>query len=133
MSRPEPRFDRDYAYGVQGELLVDDLIAGLASGQLRREDKRKTYLDARLYIEVEQNPLACGRWRDSGLATTTADVWTYTVHDTGAVFVLPVAMLRRAVEHAQRHGVRPCPGPKGENPTRGYLLPVDEIVRWGST
>ncbi len=132
MNRPEPRWDRDYAYGVQGELINDDTIQGLAAGQLRREDKRKSYLDDRLFIEVEQNPMSCGRWRDSGLRTTEADVWCWAIHDTGAMFVLPVPMLRRAVAKAESHGMRPDKGPKGANPTRGYLLPVDTIIRWGA-
>lgn len=131
MNRPEPRWDRTYAYGTQGECIIDDTIQGLANGQLAREDKRKTYLDANLYIEIEQNPMACGRWRDSGLRTTEADMWCYLIHDTGAVFILPVPMLRRAVAKAERLHTK-LTEVKGENPTRGYLLPVDTIIRWGS-
>lgn len=131
--RPQPDWDRDLAYGIQGEFLMDNLLDMLHSRQLTREDKRKRRLDGHLYIEVEQNPLSCGRWRPSGLATTKADVWTYTIHETGAVILLPVDMLRRAVAAAERFHVRLTPGGSdGDNPTRGYVLPIDEVIRWGT-
>lgn len=132
-SRPQPDWDRDYAYGVQGELNMDNMLELLHSGQLAREDKRKRRLDAKLYIEVEQNPLDCGRWRPSGLATTKADVWTYTIHESGVVILFPVDMLRRAVEAAQRFKVPLTKGAfDGSNPTRGYLLDMNVIMRWGT-
>lgn len=131
MSPPESRWDRDYAYGVQGELAIDDMLDQLARRQLTREDKRKRRLDAQLYIEVEQNPLDCGRWRPSGLATTDADVWTFRVGDQSIVFVFGVDVLKRAVEHARYLNVA-MHSVGGDNPTRGYLLPVERIVRWGA-
>ena len=130
MSQPEPRWDRDYAYGVQGELAVDDMLDQLARRQLTREDKRKRRLDAMLYIEVEQNPWNRGTWKPSGIEVTESDVWTYKVDDAQVVFVFEVAVLRRAVAEARRRNVsHHCCG--GSNPTRGYLLPVGKIIEWG--
>ena len=126
MSQPEPRWDRDYAYGVNGELAVDELRK-----QLTREDKRKRRHDSQLYIEVEQNPFSSGNWRPSGIETTEADIWTFTVDDSDIVFVFGADVLRRAVAEARRRKVMQHYTP-GSNPTRGYLLPVEQIVKWGA-
>lgn len=131
MNRPEPRFDRDYAYGVQGELFVDDYIKAIAEKRLRREDKTKTRHDAAFYVETEQNPWSAGRWRPSGIYTSEADVWVFNVDNTGTLLVVRRDVVLRAVEKARELGVK-LSETKGDNPTRGYTLPLAKIIEWGN-
>lgn len=126
----EPRFDRDYRYGRQGELLVADLLTALAGGQGRVEVKRKRRLDSWLYVELMQDPGGTGtRWKDSGLNVTESEWWAHDVADTGVVIFLPTDFLRWVIRRTD-HG-HPREETDGNNPTRGRLLRVGWLLDVG--
>ena len=121
----EPRFDRDYAYGRQGELLVDGLLTALEHGDARVETKRKGRRDCVVYVELEQDPYRRDEWKPSGIARTAAEAWVYVVDETDVMFVIPVARIRRALELGLG---TPTACTVGNNPTRGVLLNVGLLV-----
>jgi hypothetical protein len=120
----EPRFDRDYAYGRQGELLVDGLLAALDRGDARVETKRKGIRDCVVYVELEQNAFGRGEWKPSGAAKTEAEAWVYVVADTDIMFVIPLARIRRALDL----GLGTPSSCDSDNPTRGVLLNVGLLL-----
>ena len=123
----EPRFDRDYAYGRQGELLVGDMLAALRDGQGRVEIKRKRRLDPQIYVELEQDPGGTGlRWKPSGLNVTDAEWWAYDVGGTGLAIFLPTGLLRWAVG---TDGGTPKRETDGDNPTHGRLFHTSWLMQ----
>lgn len=127
MTGYEPRFDHDYEYGQQGELLIGDAIAALRGGQARVEVKRKRRLDDWLYVELMQDPGGTGtRWKDSGLNVTAAEWWAYVVGDTGFLLFIPTDLLRWAVSV---EGGKPCEEKDGDNPTMGRLFRVSWLLQ----
>lgn len=129
MSGYEPRFDRDYMFGLQGELLVEDVLDQVARGHARVEVKRSRFYDTTLYVELEQNAHRRGRWKPSGLRVTDSEYWAFV--KPGGVFTLvPVALLTRAVEERLLRGQSLVTGgDDGDNPTRGLLIPLDALIR----
>ena len=132
MNGYEPRFDRDYAYGHQGELLVADMLQALKDGHGRVETKTKRRLDDRIYVEIEQDPGGTDdRWKDSGLTVTEAEWWAYSINNTGMVIFIPTDLLRWA--RAQGAG-RLVTTTEGDNPTRGWLFRlawlIQELDNW---
>jgi hypothetical protein len=67
-----------------------------------------------------------GRWRDSGVRTTASDYWTVALPDGTAVMV-PIAKMRRLVERAIDVG-HTVTMTRGDNPTRGALIPLSKLV-----
>lgn len=124
----EPRFDRDYPYGRQGELLVDGTIAALRSGQVRVEDKRKRRPDNMFYVEFEHDPGRTGTYRPSGISTTEAELYAFVIENTGVVVFVPTVRLRAAFD-------RGCGKSAKENdgscPTHGRLLSFNELIATG--
>lgn len=125
----EPKFDRDYLFGVQGELLVADVLDQVARGHARVEAKRSRFYDTTLYVELEQNARRRGTWAPSGLRVTDSEYWAFI--KPGGVFVLvPTALLTRAVEERLLRGApMVLGGDRGDNPTRGLLIPLDALIR----
>lgn len=121
----EPRFDLDYTFGVQGELLVADVLSQIADGQVRREVKTSRFPDTNLFVELEQNARSCGVWTPSGLNTSDSEYWAFV--KPGGVFVLVPAPLLRW-EAQRRIGRQPLKNVGGDNPTRGLLIPLQSLL-----
>ena len=115
----EPRWDRDLAYGQQGELYWDDIFAWFARGNGRREDKRKRRLDLYFYVETECDKGRTGRYEPSGISVSEADIWTYLIGETGLGVVIPTRLLKEAVRHPTARRVEER---DGSCPTRGLLV-----------
>lgn len=115
----QPHFDRDYEYGRQGELLIDDFLNRIARGDGTVETKRKTIRDVELYIELEHDPGRTGEFIPSGLSTTTADMWTFVIGDTRCHLAVETNRIRRAVTLGLG---RPKECTDGSCPTRGRIL-----------
>ena len=125
VNKPEPRFDRDYVYGRQGELLTDDYLSWIARGNGRVEVKTKRTLDFEFYIETECDKGRQGRYAPSGINGTEADAWAFVVGETGLAIILPTSLLRAALNHPS---ARPKEGPRGNCPTRGMLVNLGAIL-----
>jgi hypothetical protein len=121
----EPRFDRDYDYGRQAELAIDDLLTRLARGQARLEVKRKSKPDAWFYVETEHNPFG-RRWQPSGASTSEAEAWVFVVADTGVEVLVPFSLIRRALDRGLGT-FKECK--QGDCPTRGRLLHIEHLLR----
>jgi hypothetical protein len=119
----EPRFDADYAYGRQGELLVADLLGQLGAGQASYEVKRERYANARFYVEEYQNPRGRG-WKPSGINVTTAEYWVF-VKPGGFVIWVPVVELRRLLDAGKGLAREER---DGDNPTRGRLVYINSLL-----
>jgi len=78
-TKPEPRFDIDFAYGRQGELQIGDFLQWVANGDARVEVKRKRYLDHKLYVETACDRGRTGCFEPSGITVTTAEVWVFCI------------------------------------------------------
>lgn len=122
----EPRFDHNYEYGHQGELLVGGLMDGIRSGSARVETKRKSIPDLLLFVETSHDPDRTGTYIPSGLSVSTADYWAIVISDTGMVVFIPTARLRRAVE--LRYGTYKDAGQNGSCPTRGWLVNLAAVM-----
>lgn len=128
----KPEFDIDYRYGREGEQFVLDFLDGFvqAVGRLTVEVKRDgRYMDTgNLYLEVE-----CKRrdgWQDSGIRTSTADMWSFVLGDL-VVIAVPTRVLRQIVEYAWQSADRlgkpmfRAEEKDGKNPTRGVRLQLN--------
>ncbi len=67
-----------------------------------------------------------GRWRDSGIRVTRSDYWAVALPD-GTVALVPTAKMRRLVERAIQEG-HTVTMSRGDNPTRGALVPLAKLV-----
>jgi hypothetical protein len=124
-ARYEPRFDLDYEYGRDGELMFGDVVRAIGRGELSVEVKRKRKPDGLFYVEFEQNPYDRGSWKPSGVRVSTADYWAFVVASTGVVLLVPRSRLVAAYRH---HVGRVAEVTRGDNPTLGRLLSLADIV-----
>ena len=121
----EPRFDLDYTYGRQGELLIKDILEQLAAGDARIETKRPRNPDPMFYVETHQNAWGLGEWKPSGIQTTESEYHAIVLGDTGNVVMVPTRTLRAAARRA--HTAR-CE--RGDNPTEGVLVDLRDALGW---
>ena len=96
--KPEPRFDRDYAYGRQGELQINEFLEWIAAGNGQVECKRKRYLDLCFYVETDQKKPGDETWTPSGISVTTAAGWAFVIGDTGITVLFPTDELRAMLD-----------------------------------
>lgn len=130
----EPRWDKDYEYGLQGELYVKNIVESLAAGSIEVKTDAKALQTGRIYVEYQCKRL--GRYMDSGIKTTEAEFWAYVIGDD-TVVIMPTWRLRQAVGSLYRRSdffrkelVR------GSHPTKGVVVPLsslfDELFRSAS-
>lgn len=127
MSEREPRWDRDWEIGRQGEMFCEDILKSLLSGasyetkhDLRAADTGNIY--------VEYECLRGGTWQPSGLQTTEAECWQFVFGGISAL-VVPTFVLKALSRRAWREGLRvECP--RGSHPTRGVRIPLASIPKW---
>lgn len=120
MSGYRPDWDVDKARGEEAEALFRKLRTGIVAGttEVKRDDRARE--TGNFYIELECRRL--DGWRDSGLRTTKATAWAIVVWPV--VLAVPVWILRLAVE-----GAKPADCKVGSHPTRGVIVPVDELAK----
>lgn len=123
----EPRFDIDYEYGRQGEMVLDSYIDALKAGQARSEVKRKRLTDLHFYFEQAQNPRRSGFWKPSGIEKTSAEVIAFGIGDSDVFVLFPVEGIRRAISAGL--GIDKTTD-RGDNPTSGRLLTLGPLVAW---
>ncbi len=118
-SRAEPRFDRDFTYGRQGELQIGEFLDWIATGNGRVEVKRKRYLDHRIYVETHCDKGRTGVFQPSGINVTAAHLWAFVLDDTGIHISIPTDLLRQALDDPSS---RDAEERDGSCPTRGKLV-----------
>jgi hypothetical protein len=124
-SRPEPRFDRDYEYGRQGELCIATFLEWIANGDGRVEVKRKGYLDLNFYIETHCDKQRCGVWTPSGISTSLAEAYAFVIDHTDIALILPTDDLRQMFDDPTTRD-RACD--RGDYPTRGKLINLGALL-----
>ena len=120
MNGYEPRFDLDFKYGHNAEVLVAEILRRGKADSSNVEVKHKSYVDDYYYVEHEQNPRRCGTWKPSGIKVTTAQWWCYVVGNNNDWIVFwPTDLIKRAWEHP---AAKPSQVTRGDNPTKGKLI-----------
>lgn len=121
----EPRFDIDAAYGRQGELFIGSVISALRDGSAEVKTDAQSLRTGNLYVEMR-----CwrrGQWRKSGLATTTAETWSFVLGTTGLALVVAVDLLKSIAGDLWRAG-RVAEERDGSHPTKGVLVPIARLI-----
>jgi hypothetical protein len=122
----EPRFDIDYAYGLQGELFVTRIIDALQTQRVQVKRDGQVGETGNLYVEFEHDPGRRGKYTPSGLHEPDgADLWVFVFGDAPSCLVVSSELLRAQVKLPS---IKIASQTKGSCPTRGYLVPVQGLV-----
>ena len=121
----EPAYDFtiDLENGELGEHSVAKLLT-IESVEV----KTKSRDDNTFYIEYQQNARNRGVWTLSGISTTTATHWAFTYCDRRVLAIFETRLLYEAAKRAYHNDKWNCTEIGGDNPTRGVLITMDEIV-----
>ena len=126
-------FNKDLAYGQEGEALVASFLDSLSGGDF--EVKSDRYRNGRMVIETNQNPRGTRDhsgnpiWVPSGINVTTARWWVYVFSPEGAFVVIETNRLRRflkANKHIYNEGTKKNLGGE-DNPAKGFLIMANEV------
>jgi hypothetical protein len=114
-------FDLDLAYGHEGESLVNELLTGGKTVEVKRD--RKWQITGNIYIEIACYFQGTQSWKDSGLITSKASYWAFVLNSM--VLLISYDDLVQAVA---RYGIQTeC---KIEpNRSRGYLITVENLIK----
>lgn len=113
-------FDLDFGYGRDGENLVEELLTGGKTIEVKRD--RRWSETGNIYIEVECWYQRSNSWEPSGLSVTEAAYWAFVLEQS--VFMVPTHILRLVVEQFGRE--IKCSIPPNES--KGYLIKVDDLL-----
>ena len=114
-------FDLDYSYGLEGENLVDQLLNGSKTVEVKRD--RKWWTTGNIFIEVQcwyNNTMS---WEDSGLTVTKADYWAFVLES--GVILVPTEHVKYAVKVFGKRiecTIEP-------NNSRGYLIKAEDLLK----
>lgn len=114
-------FDLDFSYGREGEKLVEALLTGGKTVEVKRD--RKWRNTNNIYIEVECWYLKSQSWEPSGLSVTLADYWAFVL-EKGIVMV-PTDHVRYAIQKFGRQITCDIP----PNKSKGYLITVEDLLK----
>jgi hypothetical protein len=112
-------FDLDLSVGHEGEALVNELLTGGKTIEVKKDLKWKN--TGNLYIETVCWSHNNEEWYPSGLTTTKADYWAFVLED--AVFIIPTKDLKHAVSIYGRPITCNIP----PNPSKGYVIKLDKV------
>jgi len=113
-------FDLDYSYGLQGENLVDQLLTGGKTVEVKRD--RKWWDTGNIFIEVQCWYNSSKTWEDSGLAVSKADYWAFVLES--GVIIVPIGHVKYAVQVFGKRiecTIEP-------NNSRGYLIKAKDLI-----
>ena len=113
-------FDLDFGYGRKGEQLVDELLTGGRTVEVKRD--RKWFKTNNLYIETECYFVKTEAWSPSGLGVTEASYWAFVLQES--TLIVPTDVLRYAVKEFGREIKCEIP----PNLSKGYLITVDDLM-----
>jgi len=127
-------FNKDLAYGQEGEMLVDGFLQALSDGSF--EVKSDRYRNGRMVIETDQNPKGKKDsegnriWVKSGINVTTAKWWVYIFSPEGGFVVISVARLKRFLRaNSQKYNENTKRSLGGsDNPAKGFLIMPEDVT-----
>lgn len=118
----EPRFDIDYAVGLEGEEKVLNLLDGIRLGTVEVKNDVRASDTGNLYIEFE-----C-RGKPSGIQTTEADAWAFVLGGGASVTIIPTNLLHYLYTQLLDHKKYCREMNRGARPTKGVLLPLSKLT-----
>jgi hypothetical protein len=113
-------FDLDYTFGAAGESLVNELLTGGKTVEVKRD--RRWWVTGNIYVEVECWYNNSQTWEPSGLTVTKADYWAFVL-ESGVVMV-PTNHVKYAVKvfgRAITCNIEP-------NFSKGYLIKAEDLL-----
>ena len=116
-------FDLDFRDGKEGEDLVEGVLKDILTGTIEVKRDMKWIKTGNIYIETECFYQSSGQWEMSGLSVTKATHWAFVLENF--VLILPTEDLKEIVD-VEGHPISTDIEP---NPTRGFLIKIDNIVR----
>lgn len=117
------KFDKDLSYGQNGEAQLQELLEGIAGGEVTLEVKsNRPGLCKRTGNAAIETSY---RGRPSGLMTTSADWWAIRVE--GRIVMIQTSLLRHLVNEADEHGFRKVFG-GDEYQSELVLIPLADLL-----
>ena len=113
-------FDLDFSYGKEGENLVEALLGGGKTVEVKRD--RKWHNTGNLYIETECWYLKSNSWEPSGLSVSKADYWAFVIER--GVILVPLDILKSVVKAWGREITCEIP----PNRSKGYLIMAHDLL-----
>ena len=113
-------FDLDLSVGHEGEALVQELLTGGQTIEVKRDLRWKE--TGNVYIETVCWSHNKGEWHPSGLSTSKAAYWAFVLETN--VFLVPTDLLKQTVATRGRAincNIQP-------NPSKGYLIKIEDIL-----
>ena len=113
-------WDLDYATGLVGEQLVNELLTNGKKVEVKRDmrwaETGNVYVETRCWYNSENT------WKDSGLLVSEADYWAFVLNET--ILMIPIKKLVMAcVTYGKRIDCKIEP-----NPSQGYLVKVVDLI-----
>lgn len=113
-------WDLDFTHGQVGEALVNDLLAGGFTVEVKRD--RRWAETGNVYIETHCWYNLDGEWKESGLLASKADYWAFVLNQT--VLMLPTPkVIEACLGYGKQTQCKIEP-----NPSRGYLVKVVDLI-----
>ena len=113
-------FDLDFGYGRKGETLVEELLTGGRTVEVKRD--RKWWITNNLYIEVECWFNKSKAWEPSRLSVTEAAYWAFVLEQS--TVIVPTHILKKGVLELGRE--ISCEVPP--NKSKGFLITVEDLL-----
>ena len=112
--------DLDFSYGRVGESLVDELLTGGKTVEVKRD--RRWHQTNNVYIEVECWYNNSDSWEPSGLSVSQASYWAFVLESS--VHIVLTEVLRSAVAKYGREITCEIP----PNKSKGYLITIENLL-----
>lgn len=113
-------FDLDYTFGAAGESLVNELLTGGKTVEVKRD--RRWWTTGNIYIEIRCWYYTSQKWEPSGLSVTKADYWAFVLES--GVIMVPTEHVKYAVKvfgRATTCNIEP-------NFSKGYLIKAEDLL-----
>ena len=120
MSRDLSDFDLDFTYGHEGEQLVRELLTGGLTVEVKRD--RRWVETGNIYIETAFYSRSTYNWVESGVMKTKADRWAFVLEQL--VIIVTIEDVKKAID---TYG-RPISNQREPNPSKGFLITVDDLM-----
>ena len=111
-------WDIDFDFGVKGENMVANTLKYVEVKTDRRwKETGNIYIEVYCYYQKTQS------WEPSGLSVTTSQHWAFNLE--GTIIVVATDVLKYACSNFGKKISCAIP----PNPSRGYLITVDDLLK----